>query len=851
MKRILMKRAFRDLIKNWARYLALSILIIFSIYMVCSMIGSADTVIEGSNDYSITNKCEDGEFSTFVPLKKKDIKELKKVCSDVEEQFYLGFSYEDEKELRVFKIRESINLISLVDGEIADSENELVLERRFAEVNKINVGDKVHIGNKEFTVSGIGVTPDYNNVLKNLSDSAVNSETFGLVFVTEDSYEELVDSGLSLRSEEYTYAFILAEGYTDKDVKDILKETEFESDSVDDEYFQDYFDRTVGKKDDLMDAIGELKDGSIELSDGLHTLEDNNPTLRILGKTYPEFNDYADGVTELASGSDALVDGMYTLNAEAEDIADALFGDNVGNMKTFLKAEDNIRIGGAENDVIINKTSGAFVGILLIILCSYILSVFVVHTIDQESSVIGALYSMGVRSRELLFNYIFVPVIVVFISGLIGLFLSFSPIGILRQMQDVFNYYSCPNMKVFVSPILIIYAIVMPPIVAMVVNILVIRKRLKRTPLSLLKNEAKASKIKNIKLKEMKFIRLFKLRQMIREMRTGLAVVFGLFLSLLVAMLSVFIYVYCNNVRVYSVEETKFEYMYTYKYPSEKAPEGGYQAIAVNMKKDYQIYNFDVTFFGIEKDNPFFDLEDLPDSQKEVIVGSCFAEKYSLKPGDEFTLTSEDGESLYAFTIKKVIPYSSSMFVFMDIDRARELFGYQDDYYNVIFSDKALDIPGGRLYNIMTKDDVKKSADIFMDNMFSLIVVLGIASAVIFVTVMYLMMKMMIDKSSFNIALVKIFGFRNREVKKMYLDGNFYIVAIGALISIPLCKLILDYVFPNYMVTNVAVAFENKFPWYIYVGLYIIILILYFIINNLLIGRIKKMVPAEVLKNRE
>lgn len=44
---------------------------------------------------------------------------------------------------------------------------------------------------------------------------------------------------------------------------------------------------------------------------------------------------------------------------------------------------------------------------------------------------------------------------------------------------------------------------------------------------------------------------------------------------------------------------------------------------------------------------------------------------------------------------------------------------------------------------------------------------------------------------------------------------------------------------------------EQSFPFYIYVMIYVIIIVLYLIINNALVGKIKKMVPAEVLKNRE
>lgn len=219
--------------------------------------------------------------------------------------------------------------------------------------------------------------------------------------------------------------------------------------------------------------------------------------------------------------------------------------------------------------------------------------------------------------------------------------------------------------------------------------------------------------------------------------------------------------------------------------------------------------------------------------------------------GDIITLRDEENEKIYAFEIEDVTEYAPSFMVFLPYDKVLELFGEQDDYYNVVFSDHELDVENGRLYSILTKEDVEKAAGIFSDQMRSLIITIGAVSVVIFSIVLYLMMKVMIDRSAFSIALIKIFGYRNRELKKMYLDGNFYIVLAGAVISIFISKLIIDMVYEPAFVPNVACGVDKAFPMWLYVSMFSGIMLLYFIINFLLIGRIKKMNPAEVLKNRE
>jgi len=204
----------------------------------------------------------------------------------------------------------------------------------------------------------------------------------------------------------------------------------------------------------------------------------------------------------------------------------------------------------------------------------------------------------------------------------------------------------------------------------------------------------------------------------------------------------------------------------------------------------------------------------------------------------------------YAFSVKEIAQYSPGFFIFMDLDTMREMFGEAEDYYNVLFSDRALDIDAGRLYSTTSRSDVVKGASVFTDLMMPMVYTLTFASIIIFCVVMYLMMKVMIDRSAHNISLIKVFGYRRREIKKLYLDGNFYIIAVGALICLPLSKKLMDMAFP-YMISNVTCGFHVDAPLAFYVIAYVLILALYFVINAVLVRKLDRYTPAEVLKNRE
>ncbi len=836
MQKVLRKRIWRDFKSNLPRYLALSLLIILAMYLVVSLVGAAETIIRGSENADSRQCVEDGDFSLFVPMKDEEMEDLEADGVTIEPQFYMDYEIDEDHTIRIFANRDEVNRIDLVKGTLAEKGNELVVERQFAEKNDISAGDVITFGGREFTVTGIGTTPDYDNVLKSLGDTGCDCLHFGTGFVAADVYDTLRAEEKSIKSEEYYYAYRLNGAMTDDELKDRLEELEFTSGDVEDPFFQEYWDRTMGKKDDLTDGIQELLDGVKELKE-LKAFEDG-------------IIEYTDGTKEAEDGSNELLDGIQELKDETDDMIDDIFSEDAQNLMTFVKAGDNARIQAASGDQELYRSVGTIAGAILLILISYVLSVFVVHSIDQESAVIGALYALGVKRKNLMAHYVTLPTVITFVSGLIGTLLGYSSLGVPIQMQDCYNYYSLPDLDVIYMPYLFIYGIVVPPVISIIVNSLVIRKRLSKPVLTMIRNEQKVGNGKDIRLGNMSFMNLFKIRQMLRESRTGFTVVFGMFVSLLLAMMSLEIYTYCANVNRDYVNDTKYEYMYTYKYPTEEVPEGGYEAYAKTLKKKIYGYNFDITVMGLTENNPFFDVN-LSDSSSKVAISSSIAYKYGLDVGDTLTLKDDEADKIYAFEIASVAQYAPSFMVFMPYDKALELFDEPEDYFNVVFSDHALDVETGRLYATTTKTDVKKAAGIFSDIMQGMILTIGGVSVLIFIVVMYLMMKVMIDRSSFNIALIKIFGYRNKEVKKMYLDGNFYIITIGALISIPLTKWIMDVAYEPAFVPNIACGIDKSFPFWMYLAIFAGILILYFIINHLLIRRIRKMVPAEVLKNRE
>ena len=766
MNKVLNKRILRDLKSNFLRYLALFLLIVLGMYIVIAIVGAANTIITGTELKAEENKVEDGQFGVFIPLTEGQEEEICDKGVTLERMFSVDLTQEDESTLRVFANREEINLVYVDDGRLAETEDEVVLEKRYAAEHALAVGDTVELAGKTYTITGIGCVPEYDMPIAKFSDMAVESSLFGLAFVTEEAYEEILASG-EAGIEEYCYAYRLNGAMTHDELKEEIKSFEFDYEQVDE--------------------------------------------------------------------TDELLDEYLTIDLD--------------NLTSFIKAEDNGRIHAAAGDLQTNHNIGLLVGVVIMILFTYVISVFVIHQIQQESSVIGTLYALSAKKHTLVSHYILLPTIISFVGGLTGTVLGFSDLGIPHQMRDTYLYFSVPDLEPAYAPWLIVYGVVMPPVISAIVNYIVINKRLSRTALSLIKNEQKISYRNNINLGKLGFLRRFQIRQMLREARTGITVVLGMFITLLILMMGLNCYVLCENVRIESVEDTKFEYMYSLKYPEEEVPEDAEACYMESLSKTNLGYTLDVSVIGIDNDNKYYDAEPVK-GKSNAIVSSSVAQKYNLSVGDKLILTDSANDMDYAFTVKGIAEYSVGLTVFMDIDSMRELFDADEDYYNMLLSDEELDIEDGRVYSVTTKADIERSSSVFSKMMCPMVTMLISVSVVVFFAVMYLMLNVMVDRASMGISLVKIFGFRTGEIRKLYLNGNAIIVAVGALISIPSAKCIMNYVFPSF-IANTSCGINLTFSPGFYVGIFAGIMVVYFIVNTVLVAKLKKISPAEVLKNRE
>ena len=192
MQKVLRKRVFRSLKKHFVRYAMLGMMIALGIFLVVTIVGSAETLIRGTEDMAKETNLEDGEFEVFVPLTKSEKDHIADMGIELEEQFFFDQQMEKESDgtVRIFKVRKNINRLHMIDGAEPLKEDEIAIEKRYAEEHSIHVGDTFNISGADYKVSGITVVSDYDGPFKEVSDTSCNSKLFGPVRETMRSRKD-------------------------------------------------------------------------------------------------------------------------------------------------------------------------------------------------------------------------------------------------------------------------------------------------------------------------------------------------------------------------------------------------------------------------------------------------------------------------------------------------------------------------------------------------------------------------------------------------------------------------------------------------------------------------------------
>ena len=344
----------------------------------------------------------------------------------------------------------------------------------------------------------------------------------------------------------------------------------------------------------------------------------------------------------------------------------------------------------------------------------------------------------------------------------------------------------------------------------------------------------------------------------------------GINVSLLLIMFSVACYYsimgYINGI----TSDIGYNYMYVLRNPVTDLPKDADLGFVRGFYTDYDLTGgeMEVSLLGIDSDNPYFPFSgELSDNESEIYMSDSARVKFGFKTGDKVILREASEDRLYSFVIAGEVKYSSGLYFFMNIDAMRKAFSLshfdpedldpgekkpksENFYYNAVFSNEKLTFRNNMMMSEISKEDMQKGAEKFISLMSGMIVLMIAISLVIFIAVMYLLMKLEIDRSSYSISLLKALGYSEREVNSFYLGSSLYMTLASIVIGMPAGRLIVGAAYP-FCVPNVNAGFEAYITPEGYVFIIAIILLTYALTRFMLERYLKKISLSEILKNRE
>lgn len=759
------KRIIREILENWARYFALAILTAIAVGMyigfLCGTTSSKDAYVA----YQEENKLEDGYFILDGELDFTIRQEIEKLDMKIHNNFYTELQNETEVMVRVFDERKDIDLPYVVEGKLPKTEKDIFLDQIFAKKQKLSVGDTIKLGEKDYSISGIGAFPDYTISLENNSQMIADRNNFGVAMVSTESFRKQKDVVY-----QYSIAFekkMMTENKQKEEMKEMIKKLAI-----------------------LLSMQG--------FNQSNNSMEENNIAQNILSFTDTVNNKRIAGVVK--------------------------------------KMESNLAM------------AKMFIGVMFLII-AFLYTIFTKRTIDQECSVLGTLIALGINKKDILFSYILPPCIVTLIGGMVGCLLGIRVFYKL-PIHSFESYYSMPKNDMKFDVITLLVAVITPLIFIIIIHLIEISRKLAIKPLNLIKKDLESKKRSAYsRVNGFSFEFRFKWRVFTQSFGAYILLFIGIFLAGWLMMFGIGMassfdaYVKSQETDVIS------EYQYSVAdgyYVNNKNVES---ATILNFDYDSktlkQTYN--LTGIGVQKQSKFFpNLKEI--SSGEIIISNSVAKKFGLHIGDVIRLENSVTGTSDEYKVQDITAYNMGLAVFMNQEEMNHIFNKKEDYFNYYFSDEKLEIPSEFLKATITKEDMVKNGIILKNVMQSMIVMFPTMAIIVYFIMMFLLIHMILSQNEIGISMLKIFGYTDKEVQNIYIKANTMIIIIFLLITLPLQSMLMTSIWPA-CITTIPGYFDFVMEIKDYIIIFITGILCYFLVNILLLNKIKNVSEVDMLKD--
>ena len=559
---------------------------------------------------------------------------------------------------------------------------------------------------------------------------------------------------------------------------------------------------------------------------------------------------------------------------EEKKVSEDLMEDigNVVTLETFVPRYLNQAIIFTGDDMGGDKAMVVMLLYIVIVIMAFVFGITISNTIRKEAGVIGTLRASGYTRRELILHYMTLPVLVTLAGALVGNILGYTIFkGVCAGMY--YGSYSLPTYVTVWNAEAFLLTTVVPVIIMILINYAVLRYRLQLSPLKFLRRDFSGKKQKRAMYLSPKIgiFSRFRLRVIFQNVSNYLVLFVGVIFANLLLFFGMLLPSALDHYQLEIQENMLAKYQYMLSVPASVSSgnklDGMISLLEYYMdtrtdNKDaekFSAYSLntmpgkykseEIVLYGVEPDSQYIHADLSGDG---VYISSAYADKFRIKKGDTITLKEKYEKDEYFFKVDGIYDYTASLCVFMERDKLNEVFDLGDDYFGGYFSNTEIkDIDSkyiGSVIDLESLTKISRQLDVSMGDMMGMMY--GF-SVIIFLVVIYLLSKVIIEKNAQAISMTKILGYTDGEISRLYILSNSLVVVICLLLSLPIERQIMEVLFREMMLSSISGWITMWVDPMIYVKMMAIGIATYAVVAVLEFRRIRHVPMDEALKNVE
>ena len=487
---------------------------------------------------------------------------------------------------------------------------------------------------------------------------------------------------------------------------------------------------------------------------------------------------FADRDLTVAQRTDAEKDMMRALSTAGATVDD------------LTDSSANQGIGYAADDVSGDSTMWSVLLYMIIVIMAFVFVVLTSGTIEEESAIIGTLLASGYRRRELVTHYLALPAAVGIAAAVVGNVAGYTLMS--EPMRNLYyGSYSLPPYYATWSWGVFAQTTVLPVATLVGITLLGLLRKMGHTPLEFLRHETSKGGVKRgFALPErLSFIARFRMRVFLRNLGNFATLFVGIGFASMLLLFSLAILPTMTHYAENLHNNVVAEHMYTLKAPLE---------VEGTQAEKYAVYSLEydrgegsgtetITVYGVPEDSRYWD--DLAVGDGHVVFGNGLIDKFRFADGQTVNLYDKYEDETREVTYEGdgcAWGTKSDMAVYMSLDDFNRFFGNDAGYFNGYASDQALDLDARYLTSDLTPESMDAIGEQFVGMMDDMIGMLVGLSVFIFLVFMYLLTKSVIDRSARAISYMKVFGYRDSEISRLYVRSITLTVAVSLVVCQPL-----------------------------------------------------------------